>query len=417
MQKFTAVLIMQIIFQSVLAQDSTQVTYSQELDTLVNQRFIDRYENVFLTKVPTRHLVKFGFANLSGSPFQTNKGLDDSYQIGYEYKLFPVISVGVSATMDQLFPYESTTHTKKNTTYSVGGVIRWYYDMGRRMREGKNANNFNGNYFALVADNFIRFDEPEENKLTKIGIEFGIQRRIRGAYVVLGIGSYYQNYSSAYFQQLDNESGNNISDITLSTHSSFGIAYYDWKRTDKAPNCDILTCDEIVTHQFKILWPNINISKNITSGSLHLAFEQKLAKSPISINAQMLANYSNYRFRGNPTTGGDNLFEENFQIQPSLQMRYYFLQKRQIKKGTGGNNLSGLYFGPYSDYIKYGSKSLGLKSVNEHLGLGLIAGFQVTLLRNFYTEFYFAESWNVLNTKPDVSSAKGSLRLGFGFVL
>ena len=417
MKKFTAVLIMQLLFQTVFAQDSTQVTYSQELDTLENQRFIDRYENVFLTKVPTRHLVKFGFANLSGSPIQTNNGLNESYQIGYEYKLFPVISIGVNLSMDQLFPYESTTRLKKNTTYSAGGAIRWYYDMGRRMREGKNANNFNGNYFALVADNFVRFDDPSENKLTKIGIEFGIQRRIRGAYVVLGIGSYYQNYSNNYFQQFEDGSAKNLTDITLSTHSSFGIAYYDWKRTDKAPNCDILTCDEVVTHQFKILWPNLNISKNITSGSLHMAFEQKLAKSPVSVNAQILANYSNYRFSGNAIIGGDNLFEKNYQIQPSLQMRYYFLQKRQIKKGTGGNNLSGLYFGPYSDYIKYGSQIPGLKSVDEHLGMGLIAGFQVTLLRNFYTEFYFAESWNLLKTQPGISTAKGSLRLGFGFVL
>jgi hypothetical protein len=43
------------------AQDSIKVSYSQEPDMLVKQRFIDRYENVFMTKVPTRQMFKVGY--------------------------------------------------------------------------------------------------------------------------------------------------------------------------------------------------------------------------------------------------------------------------------------------------------------------------------------------------------------------
>ena len=44
------------------AQDTIRVTYSEESDTLtVHQKFIDRYDNVFMTRVPTKHIVKAGY--------------------------------------------------------------------------------------------------------------------------------------------------------------------------------------------------------------------------------------------------------------------------------------------------------------------------------------------------------------------
>lgn len=46
------------------AQDTTRIVFSQEADTLVKQRFIDRYENIFMTKVPTRHMLKLGFHSI-----------------------------------------------------------------------------------------------------------------------------------------------------------------------------------------------------------------------------------------------------------------------------------------------------------------------------------------------------------------
>ncbi|MCE7067168.1 hypothetical protein [Dyadobacter sp. CY326] len=58
MKKFLLALIMLNVFQLAYAQDSTNVSFSQEVDTLVKQRFIDRYENLFMTKVPTGQMFK-----------------------------------------------------------------------------------------------------------------------------------------------------------------------------------------------------------------------------------------------------------------------------------------------------------------------------------------------------------------------
>ena len=48
------ILIMRICIQNSLAQDTTSITFTEEAITVKEQRFIDRYETAFMTKVPTR---------------------------------------------------------------------------------------------------------------------------------------------------------------------------------------------------------------------------------------------------------------------------------------------------------------------------------------------------------------------------
>ena len=82
------------------AQDSTKITYSQEVDTLQKQRFIDRYENVFMTKVPTRHMFKIGLSQYYQAlpaPLLDDKLLNSaSLQLGYEFKFLPSFSLALS---------------------------------------------------------------------------------------------------------------------------------------------------------------------------------------------------------------------------------------------------------------------------------------------------------------------------------
>ena len=52
------------------SQESAQILFTEEYDSLPPVRFIDRYENVFMNKVPTRNIFKFGISQYQQStPF------------------------------------------------------------------------------------------------------------------------------------------------------------------------------------------------------------------------------------------------------------------------------------------------------------------------------------------------------------
>lgn len=66
-------------------QDSVPIMYAEETDSLPKQYFIDRYENVFMTKVPTRQMLKLDY---TGSDYRGT-----GFQLGYEYKVLPTLSL------------------------------------------------------------------------------------------------------------------------------------------------------------------------------------------------------------------------------------------------------------------------------------------------------------------------------------
>src|SRR5690349_4619694 len=64
MKYLLPLLLILLISPTTVAQDTLRVTYSEEPDTLiVRQKFIDRYDNVFMTRVPTRNLFKAGYTS------------------------------------------------------------------------------------------------------------------------------------------------------------------------------------------------------------------------------------------------------------------------------------------------------------------------------------------------------------------
>lgn len=83
----------------VLAQDDVTISFSEDQDTLIKQRFIDRYENVFMTKVPTRHMFKIGLSQYYQAiafPLRDDRILNNtSLHLGYEFKFLPAFSVAL----------------------------------------------------------------------------------------------------------------------------------------------------------------------------------------------------------------------------------------------------------------------------------------------------------------------------------
>lgn len=419
MRKTVLFLLAVFLYKPAFTQDTTKISYSEEPDTLVKQRFIDKYENVFMTKVPSRHMLKMGldFYHKDVFGFTAPEVQNITYGFGYEFKLFPAFSLGTNLSVSSgLVDDNHKSGTPREGTVTANIYGRWYYDMKRRIREGKSANNFSGNFLALVTEKRWQY-EPDLQRLTQTGIEFGLQRRfLNYGRLEFAIGAYYQKYSNGFYtSDLINTTGK-TTDFEISTRSSLGFAFGDWKRTNNIPLCEILYCDEFVNDQWKILWPILRLSNHMTNGTIGFAYERKFGKSPLSINSQILIDYR--RSRSDYVIASRAVSSKNYQTQPSLQIRYYFLQRKKIKKGTGGNNLSGLYFGPYSDYIKYVYRvSEDPKTTTEHLGIGFTIGYQKTLFRRAYIDVSGAQSWNLLKVPADREKSIGSLRIGFGLAL
>ena len=147
MKKFILSLGMLILFKSAYAQDDVKVTLTEEADTLVKQRFIDRYENVFMTKVPTRHMFKIGLSQYYQSRwFSLKEGnvlTNTSLQLGYEFKFLPAFSIAVSGHMPFYGIDIPINSAWQNTV--IDTQLRWYVNMRKRIKSGKSANNFSGN--------------------------------------------------------------------------------------------------------------------------------------------------------------------------------------------------------------------------------------------------------------------------------
>jgi len=144
-------LISLFLFKSAFGQDSSQITFTEEPDTLVKQRFIDRYDNVFMTKVPTRHMLKIGISQYY-QPIQFSLSDDkilnnSSLMLGYEFKFLPSFSVALSSHLPVYSAEIPSKYVVKNIVYDA--QLRWFFDMKKRIREGKSANNFSGNYVAV----------------------------------------------------------------------------------------------------------------------------------------------------------------------------------------------------------------------------------------------------------------------------
>jgi hypothetical protein len=405
-----------LLFQSVYAQDSLEVVYTQEQqDTIVKQRFIDRYENVFMTKVPTRHMFKFGLTFSPNYLFavENSQTQSTSYHVGYEYKAFPSFSVGTEITAGG--GWGSQTDFSGTLFANVYG--RWYYDMKRRIKEGVNVNNFTGNYLAIVAEKSWGIAESNY-QLSRFGTEFGLQRRfLNNGRIEFAIGAFYQLYQKGYYPALLSYEQGKKSDFAIVSRTSMGLAFGDWRRNRNAAICDVLRCDESLSQQWKLLWPKIYLSSRFAQATAGLAYERKLGNLPLSVNAQINADYM--RIVSSLRTGTEARRASNdIQIWPSLQLRYYLDTKEKLRRGTGGNNLSGVYLGPHSDFVYYNSETIfSVGRPKRHLGAGAALGYQQTLFGKAYLDFAMSSSYNFLKPGPYEKHWLSAIRLGFGLTL
>jgi hypothetical protein len=366
------------------AQDSIPVTFRQERDTLVKQHFIDRYENVFMTKVPTRHMFK---ATASGSEIQGS-----GFNFGYEYKLLPSLSVEASV-YSQLSQFNTGVAGEllhfnwKQVNLWGNAKARWYYNMNKRIEKGLNANNFSGAYIGFTYEQSLYLRNAYSNKnMGRLGLLYGFQSRFfNHGFVDFAVGLYHKE--AGQFTTFEQHQGFfKVKNFVLGTQANIGIAFGDWKKSATSPLCDVIFCNELIQDQFKIEMPNIAIGlkHQIARGSF--AYERKLADSPLSVQANLSYSFYNHN---EPAYGHDQF--SNFDA--GLEFRYYFLQKYRMRHGKAGGNFSGPYTGLKSNYgmniIKtkyYFSSEYNSDRTFNSLSGALVLGYQQRLFKRIYID-------------------------------
>lgn len=391
------------------AQDSVKVSYSQEADTLVKQRFIDRYENVFMTKVPTRHMFKVGLSQYyqaNAFPLTDDKILNNtSLQLGYEFKFLPAFSIAVSGHVPYFDLHTPFKWSIQSTV--IDAQLRWFVDMRRRIKSGKSANNFSGNYVAL----FYNIPGTVQND-SKIGFKVGFQRRFLNRGFMDFSLAFLQNGPFFYYGMLDN--------WNISTQAIAGFAFGDWKKAKIGPLCDVLLCDEFMSSQWKVRLPEITVGYYLNRIRAGVAFEQKLMDSftlNFQLDAAMNNGFNQLKYPQTIYGWGDVRYSQVYSreriLNLSVQPRYYVLQKKQRMIGRGGNGFSGLYTGLNSEFSYYKGKhsfsnfqTPDLKRETKLIQTGALVGYQLRLFRHGYFD---------ANTSYNFQDHLGSSETSFGF--
>jgi hypothetical protein len=419
--KHLFVIVLALFITSAFAQDSTKIIYSVEHDTLVKQRFIDRYENVFMTKVPTRHMFKVGISQYYQArsyPLIDDRVFNNSsLHLGYEFKFLPSFSLALSGH----FPYPEDKLKSSLGNTVIDAQLRWFMGMNRRIKQGKAANNFSGNYMAVYYNLPGTYDMSP-----KIGLKLGFQRRFfnRG-FLDFAVAVEQQGFQYGSFYEW-----------SVSTQASFGIAFGDWKGSKTGPLCDILLCDQQLSALWKIRLPELTLGYYLNRGRLGIAYERKFRTSPFSLNVQFdLGMNRAFDFMRNRKELNVDRYENlerrkmimvhssEFFPTLSVQPRYYFQQKRQKLTGKGGSGLSGVYAGIHSEYSYYIGKHSFSLFTRENLVIrkslikaGPLLGFQQRLFRHGYVDANAS-----LNYQNQVLVPRNNLgvkiSIGIGFAL
>ncbi|MBB3837264.1 hypothetical protein FHS57_001258 [Runella defluvii] len=456
--------------------DSVRLSHSEETGTLEKQRFIDRYDYVFMTKEPTKWMLK-GYGNinnlLASNLFQKGyvKQVVD-FRLGIERKLNHSFSIEIDASRISKVPLTeaglidySSYYGSDNKCWATSAELRWYYDMASRIRQGKSSNNFSGNYLSLRYERLWQNEDAVATGLSgtngkwntdyfgsyyhsQLSLNYGIQRRFfryglidfsialnRNTNQLIHRKYTFLNGDNSIQQPLD---WNNIQEsITatpqhswnISTNFKVGVALADFKKSSKIPACDVFQCFENENNLWKISWPRINLSTRVQAIRSSIGYEQKIAKSAFSINTYLNLSASNDLQKNteqyDPAT--ETYFTGNSQslslgAQLHIQPRWYFLMNRQMRAGKSGNNLSGIYAGLNNVF----SGSLGFIENDRFkrsfdftpmfINTGLLVGYQRKLFKNGFIDLNISKG--LLNRHPyNLGPSNFILDFKLGFAL
>lgn len=425
-------------------KDTTFLSIGQEPGTHQQQRFVDQYDYVFGTLDTAIWMFRWdmtgGFDNGAFLNLSTERKLTPAFSLQIAYGL------GGTNRYDSLsplvpFPDPDTLYyplSEEVFSHRFGLQSRWYYDMAQRVRDGRSANNFSGNYLGLevaytayglgLSGEEARFASEQ----ITTALRWGVQRRLfRYSFIDVSFGLGARRSSGFDPGVL----GQHIYwDFFANTQFSVGLALYTPKTAKRdMAYCDVLRCFREESQMFKIdLYNLLKIrDKNNMKGTASFAWERKIGQSSFSV--ELLGYVS---ARKEETVAGDYQKHDysGWGFGGHVQPRFYYSLKKRIAKGKSGNNLSGAYFALQTaykqDFEKYTNVSGNFKTefdgTDEYLSIGPLWGIQYRLFKNGFIDLNFGmvtgperksgvQDGNDYTYKQTYAEFTGSLRIGLAF--
>jgi hypothetical protein len=290
---------------------------------------------------------------------------------------------------------------------------RWYVNMNKRISGGLSANNFSGRYVGFSYDRSFSFAErlvSHQETTNRIGLLWGFQSRFfTSGHVDLAIGLFNREIWG-YFPREYSKNFIHPKDFVLATQPLIGIAIGDWKRTGASANCEILLCDEQIDHHWKVGLPDITIGLKSQRATLDVYYEKKIKKSAFSIQPGIKVSYlRRYYF--------EDISQSSYYANLAMAVRYYFLQKLQMKKGKTGNSLSGPYTSLSVDYHLFIStfEAYTATQTGDLGSAALSVGYQQRLFRKIYVDGSIGYTRWLLVKYPGDTGGQFALKLSLGF--
>lgn len=409
--------------------DSVFISIAQDTGRLEQQQFANPYDAVFGTYEPTRWLFKLDVASLLPAfmylPGDNGQNFDETgLRLDAEYKISPAFSLNASYWLRFS---EASGLFRGDGVYFQGHQFRleprWYYNMPRRIREGRSANNLSGNYFGLELTQHLRSNNSSFFNHRSAAVRFGVQRRLfRYGYFDMSYGIGVRHYPQTVFYQERTE-------LFADARLGVGLALARPKSTSgrKAEQCDVLQCFREENRMWKLdLFNLLRVARSSwIRGSLRPAVEQKIGESPFSVEAQL-------RLDGGYVDGPMVGKSSNFGIGNHLQLRYYYGLKKRIARGKSGNNLSGAYVAWQGEWFQtnntlYGKNSDGIETKNtttvRQMHTGPLWGIQHRIFDKGFIDFNLGAAIGnekISNerdtyTRHDLIYIFSNLRIGLAF--
>jgi hypothetical protein len=340
-------------------------------DSTKKQRFVDEHQYFFMTKEPSKWVIKAYFNELrSGYSYCENCRASRFTTEG------PNVTLAFERKISQANSIEIAAQTRNFLT--IQAELRHYINMKERIKQGLAANNTSGSYFSIAAkQSVLPYSKIYQSNFDNIKPEFptwidaplegpsffqlnwGNQQWMANRTILdfsinaglLRTRSYKEN-TSQLVKEVRNYTG--ISPFIAST-LRYGMWFNDIKTKATTDKCEVLRCFDEEHSLLKInLSELFYLSKNSQQFKGNIAFEQKLGSSPFSINFDA-STFSFYSKRVYSTPSVQNLRADGAksvfnQIDSKgtinslmLQSRYYLWQKNRVASGNGVDNLTGLY--------------------------------------------------------------------------
>lgn len=392
-------------------KDTVFTSIRQEEAPTERQQFADAYQTMFRSQEPVRFLFKwnalaiwpFGSNEINGpshvvdASAPTSNGLRLDFAV--EGKIAPWLSLNVGGgfisghTSPDLFLYD---YIPKGLTYAELRVEpRVYFEMPRRIREGRSANNLSGNYIGLEYGQSELFGQSSEEHLfpereRTATLRLGVQRRIfRYGYFDLSYGVGWRTWEQKYFTGARDEFFAN-SRVAV----GFALATGPRKQAGQTTWCDITRCFREEDRMWRVDLLNALVLNNGREfhGEIPVAYERKIAGSAFSLETEGRLNYG----RSHAYAGKNIYYFQNYVgtvgFGIGLEPRYYFNLKKRIARGRSGNNLSGPFValrvqGRVEHAWTDGDLPIPLNLTNCRFAAMPLFGLQYRILRNGFIAY------------------------------